>query len=61
VWPRKVPTGCFLSRPSLASIITGLYPNQHGITGNNVPAGRDTEYDNRILAVPEQTVRSSPP
>ena len=25
-----------LCRPSLASMITGLYPNQHGITGNDV-------------------------
>ncbi|MGL4464934.1 MAG: sulfatase-like hydrolase/transferase, partial [Planctomycetia bacterium] len=26
-----------LCRPSLASIITGLYPHQHGVTGNDPP------------------------
>lgn len=30
-----VPTA--LCRPSLATIITGLYPHQHGITGNDPP------------------------
>ncbi len=30
-----------LCRPSLASIITGLYPHQHGITGNDPPQGVD--------------------
>lgn len=29
-----------LCRPSLASIITGLYPRQHGIVGNDPPSGR---------------------
>ncbi len=28
-----------LCRPSLASMITGLYPQQHGITGNDVEGG----------------------
>lgn len=32
-----VPTA--LCRPSLATIITGLYPHQHGITGNDPPRG----------------------
>jgi len=32
-----VPTA--LCRPSLATIITGLYPHQHGITGNDPPKG----------------------
>jgi uncharacterized sulfatase len=32
-----VPTA--LCRPSLATIITGLYPHQHGITGNDPPDG----------------------
>ncbi len=32
-----VPTS--LCRPSLATIITGLYPHQHGITGNDPPSG----------------------
>lgn len=32
-----VPTA--LCRPSLASLVTGLHPHQHGITGNDPPAG----------------------
>ena len=32
-----VPTA--LCRPSLATILTGLYPHQHGITGNDPPGG----------------------
>ncbi len=28
-----------LCRPSLASMISGLYPQQHGITGNDVEGG----------------------
>jgi uncharacterized sulfatase len=34
-----VPTS--LCRPSLATLITGLYPHQHGITGNDPPTGND--------------------
>jgi len=34
-----VPTS--LCRPSLMSIITGLYPHQHRITGNDPPKGTD--------------------
>ncbi len=30
-----------LCRPSLASMITGLYPFQHGITGNDVEGGSE--------------------
>lgn len=30
-----------LCRPSLATLITGLYPHQHGITGNDPPRGTD--------------------
>ncbi len=39
-----VPTG--LCRPSLATIITGLYPHQHGICGNDpaLPAGAGGAY-----------------
>lgn len=33
-----VPTS--LCRPSLASLVTGLYPSQHGITGNDPAQGR---------------------
>ncbi len=32
-----VPTA--LCRPSLATLVTGLYPHQHGVTGNDPPAG----------------------
>jgi len=41
-----------LCRPSLASMVTGLYPYQHRITGNNEPPGQDAAYDNLITAVP---------
>ncbi len=38
VFPRGyVPSS--LCRPSLATMITGLYPHQHGITGNDPPKG----------------------
>ena len=30
-----------LCRPSLATMVTGLYPHQHGITGNDPPRGTD--------------------
>ena len=40
VFPRGyVPSS--LCRPSLASIITGLYPQEHKITGNDPPRGTD--------------------
>jgi len=51
VFPRGyVPTS--LCRPSLASMITGLYPHQHGITGNDpafvaeagTPRNKSAEY-----------------
>lgn len=51
VFPRGyVPTS--LCRPSLATLITGLYPHQHGVTGNDpkfarqpgVPLARHDEY-----------------
>ncbi|TDJ76742.1 MAG: DUF4976 domain-containing protein [Planctomycetota bacterium] len=45
-FPRAyVPTS--LCRPSLATMITGLYPHQHGLTGNDPPDGVDRE---RMLA-----------
>ncbi|MBL7008586.1 MAG: sulfatase [Planctomycetes bacterium] len=34
-----VPTA--LCRPSLATLVSGLYPHQHGITGNDPPRGTD--------------------
>src|SRR5579862_6159838 len=42
-----------LCRPSLATLIAGLYPHQHGITGNDPPRGTDrTLMLKRIRAVP---------
>lgn len=44
-----------LCRPSLMSIVTGLYPYQHRVVGNDpkpVNVEVDAEYDSRILAVP---------
>jgi arylsulfatase A-like enzyme len=38
-----VPTG--VCRPSLATIATGLYPHQHGITGNDPPGGIAAMFD----------------
>ncbi|MCP3915998.1 MAG: sulfatase-like hydrolase/transferase [bacterium] len=32
-----------LCRPSLATIVSGLYPHEHGITGNDPPRGVDRE------------------
>lgn len=32
-----------LCRPSLATLITGLYPHQHGITGNDPPKGTNRQ------------------
>lgn len=34
-----------LCRPSLASIVTGLYPHQHGVVGNDVSPARKLERD----------------
>lgn len=39
-----------LCRPSLASLVTGLYPFQHGITGNDV----DGQNNRAVLDVPMQ-------
>lgn len=39
-----------LCRPSLASIMTGLYPHQHGITGND-PPGNARDASNRARMV----------
>lgn len=38
-----VPTA--VCRPSLATLVTGLYPHQHGITGNDPPGGKATMLD----------------
>ena len=34
-----------LCRPSLASIVTGLYPHQHGVVGNDVDKDRRAQSD----------------
>jgi arylsulfatase A-like enzyme len=41
-----------LCRPALVSIVTGLYPYQHRITGNNPPPGEDARYDGLIVSLP---------
>ena len=46
-----VPTA--LCRPSLATIITGLYPHQHGITGNDPPKGVAREEMLQLIAATE--------
>lgn len=38
-----VPTS--VCRPSLATMITGLFPHEHGITGNDPPGGMETMRD----------------
>lgn len=40
-------TPASVCRPSLATMVTGLYPQQHGITGNDPPGGR------RAISEPE--------
>ena len=48
-----VPTS--LCRPSLASIMTGLYPHQHGITGNDPPGdAKDVQLRAQMTAVLRQ-------
>ena len=50
-----VPTA--LCRPSLATLATGLYPHQHGITGNDPPKGVDRAemlvHIDRLVTLPE--------
>src|SRR6185436_16462165 len=45
-----------LCAPSLASIITGLYPHQHGVTANDPPLVPGAAKDGRGTS-PEQTAR----
>ncbi|MCP5118591.1 MAG: sulfatase [bacterium] len=47
-----VPTA--LCRPSLATMMTGLYAHQHGITGNDPPGGRETNRDPAARASMEE-------
>ncbi|MGC6487955.1 MAG: sulfatase-like hydrolase/transferase [Planctomycetota bacterium] len=42
-----------LCRPSLATMITGLYPHEHGITGNDPPKGEDRDRMLRHIAAAE--------
>jgi uncharacterized sulfatase len=42
-----------LCRPSLATMITGLYPHEHGITGNDPPKGEDRARMLRHIAAVE--------
>lgn len=45
-----------LCRPSLASIVTGLYPHQHGITANDPPGdSRDPDNRQRMVRIFEQS------
>jgi arylsulfatase A-like enzyme len=44
-----VPTA--LCRPSLATLVTGLYPHQHGITGNDPPEKSGTAGRSEMVAV----------
>lgn len=44
-----VPTA--LCRPSLATLVTGLYPHQHGITGNDPPEKSGTAGRAEMVAV----------
>ncbi|HEX6068447.1 MAG TPA: sulfatase-like hydrolase/transferase, partial [Longimicrobiaceae bacterium] len=46
-----------LCRPSLATMITGLYPHEHGITGNDPPGGRPTMLDPAARAAMEAVFR----
>lgn len=55
-----VPTS--LCRPSLATMITGLYPHQHGITGNDPPKGvsreRMVELFDPVVTLPERLAKA---
>ena len=49
-WTRGyVPTS--VCRPSLATMITGLFPHEHGITGNDPPGDRDASRDPVLRAM----------
>lgn len=49
----RVPTA--LCRPSLMTMITGLYPHQHGVTGND-PAPRPDLSDSQYAALRERLI-----
>lgn len=56
VFPRGyVPTS--LCRPSLVTMITGLYPHQHKVTGNDPPRGTDRRRQSRRPARPRSSER----
>lgn len=49
-------TPASVCRPSLATMVTGLYPHQHGITGNDPPGGREARAGMEAIFVPAETV-----
>ena len=60
VFPRGyVPTS--LCRPSLASMVSGLYPHQHKITGNDPPRGTDRKEMLRHIKTVSYTHLTLPP
>ena len=55
VYPRGY-TPASVCRPSLATMVTGLYPHQHGITGNDPPGGRKARAGMEAIFARAETV-----
>lgn len=53
-----VPTS--VCRPSLATMITGLFPHEHGITGNDPPGGPETMRDPVARAMMVEVFKRNP-
>jgi len=54
LYPRGyVPTS--VCRPSLATMITGLFPHEHGITGNDPPGRMDPVQRAMMVEIFEET------
>ncbi|MEZ4699073.1 MAG: sulfatase [Rhodothermales bacterium] len=53
-----VPTS--VCRPSLATMITGLFPHEHGITGNDPPGGAETMRDPVARAMMVEIFKHNP-
>lgn len=49
-------TPASVCRPSLATMVTGLYPHQHGITGNDPPGGREARAGMEAIFARAETV-----
>lgn len=49
-------TPASVCRPSLATMVTGLYPHQHGITGNDPPGGRKARAGMEAIFARAETV-----